>query len=135
MTSAQGADIAYVLLRAAAGLLLACHGAQKIFGAFGGPRLAGPPLMVAAGWIELVAGACIAVGLLTTPMALLASGEMAVAYFKVHAPQSFWPIANKGELAVVLCFVFLAVAAFGAGRYGLDGLLPACPGVTRPARF
>jgi putative oxidoreductase len=135
MTSAQAADIAYVLLRAASGLLLSCHGAQKIFGAFGGPKLTSPPLMVAAGWIELVAGACVAVGLLTVPMALLASGEMAVGYFKVHAPQSFWPIANKGELAVVLCFVFLSVAAFGAGRYALDGLLPACPGVTRPASF
>ena len=91
--------------------------------------------MVAAGWIELVAGACVAVGLLTTPMAFLASGEMAVAYFKVHAPQSFWPIANKGELAVLLCFVFLSVAVSGAGRYALDGLLPPCRGVTRPATF
>jgi putative oxidoreductase len=135
MTSARAADIAYLLLRAAAGLLLSCHGAQKVFGAFGGPKLTSPPLMVAAGWIELVAGACVALGLLTTPMALLASGEMAVAYFKVHAPQSFWPITNKGELAVLLCFVFLSVAVLGAGRYGLDGLLPARPGVTRAASF
>ncbi len=135
MTSAQAAGIAYVLLRAASGLLLSCHGAQKVLGAFGGPKLTAPPLMVAAGWIELVAGSCVAVGLFTTPMALLASGEMAVAYFKIHAPQSFWPIANKGELAVLLCFVFLSVAAFGAGRWGLDGLLPACRGLTRPVGF
>jgi putative oxidoreductase len=128
-------DIAYLLLRIASGVLLSCHGAQKILGSFGGPRLTTPPLLVAAGWIELVAGACVAVGLFTTPMALLASGEMAVAYFKVHAPQSFWPIANKGELAVLLCFVFLAVAASGPGRYALDGFLPACRGVTRPASF
>ena len=135
MMSVRASQIAFVLLRVAAGLLLSCHGAQKTLGSFGGPKVTSPPLMVAAGWIELVAGACVAVGLFTTPMALLASGEMAVAYFKVHAPQSFWPIANKGELAVLLCFVFLFVGAFGAGRYSLDGLLPARAGVTRPVTY
>ena len=112
--------ITFFLLRVIAGLLFACHGAQKTFGAFGGPKPLGNELLVVAGWIELVAGILVAVGFLTVPAAILASGEMAVAYFKAHAPHSFWPIVNKGELAVVYCFLFLFVAASGAGRFSLD---------------
>ncbi len=117
------ADLAYLLLRVVAGLLFACHGAQKIFGVLGGPKASGNTLFVVAGLIELAAGSLVAVGLLTVPLALLASGEMAAAYFKVHAPQSFWPIVNKGELAVLYCFLFLFVAARGAGRWSLDAAL------------
>jgi len=112
--------ITFFLLRVIAGLLFACHGAQKTFGAFGGPKPLGNELLVVAGWIELVAGILVAVGFLTVPAAILASGEMAVAYFKAHAPHSFWPIVNKGELAVVYCFLFLFIAASGAGRFSLD---------------
>jgi putative oxidoreductase len=76
--------------------------------------------MLAAGVIELGGGTLVALGLFTRIAAFVASGEMAVAYFLRHAPHGFWPIVNKGELAVALCFVFLFIAAHGSGRYSLD---------------
>ena len=116
----------YALLRIVAGLLFACHGAQKLFGVLGG--FGGQPgtvvplysLMGLAGVIELVGGLCIAVGLLTGYAAFIASGEMAMAYFTAHAPRSFWPLENKGELAVLYCFLFLYMAARGAGIWSLE---------------
>ena len=114
----------YAVLRVVAGLLFACHGAQKIFGMFGehgGGHL--PPLMLVGGWIELAGGLLIALGLFAAIAAFIASGEMAVAYFMAHAPHGPWPIVNKGELAVLYCFVFLYIAARGTGPYGLDVLL------------
>lgn len=112
-------DVFYSLMRFVVGVLFACHGAQKLFGWFGGKVMTGNPLMLTAGIIEFVGGLLIAVGLLTRIAAFLASGEMAVAYFKRHAPRGFWPIENEGELAVVYCFVFLFIAAYGAGAYSL----------------
>lgn len=113
------------VLRFFAGVLFACHGAQKLLGAFGGM----PPGMDIpwyiywiAGPIELIGGALIAVGLLTRPMAFLASGLMAVAYFKGHAAGGFWPKVNGGEPAVLYCFVFLYLAAAGPGAWALDNL-------------
>ena len=117
------AEVLYSLMRFIVGLLFATHGAQKLLGIPGGHRMTGPPLVVAAGVIELVCGLLIAFGLLTRIAAFLAAGEMAVAYFMAHAPHGFWPIQNKGEPAVVYCFVFLFIAAFGAGRYSLDHTL------------
>jgi putative oxidoreductase len=114
------AETSFALMRFFAGALLACHGAQKLFGAFGGHAMTGVPLMLAAGIIELGCGVLVALGLFTRVAALIASGEMAVAYFKSHSPHGFWPIENKGELAVALCFVFLFIAAHGSGRYSLD---------------
>jgi putative oxidoreductase len=116
-------DLFYAALRIVAGALFACHGAQKILGAFGGPSMTGNPQMLVAGLIELVGGILIAVGLLAGWAAFLASGEMAVAYFKVHAPGGFWPIQNHGELAVLYCFLFLFIAARGSGSISLDALL------------
>lgn len=116
-------NLAYALMRVVVGLLFAVHGAQKLFGVLGGKVMTGNPLMLTAGIIEFVGGLLIAVGLLTRIAAFLASGEMAVAYFKVHAPQGFWPIQNQGELAVVYCFVFLFIAAYGGGIYSLDQAL------------
>jgi putative oxidoreductase len=119
----------YALLRIVAGLLFACHGAQKLFGLFGGmggqPGVAAPlfSLMGLAGVIEFVGGLCIAVGLWTSVFAFLASGEMAGAYFMAHAPRGFWPIQNGGELPVLFCFLFLYVAARGAGIWSLDQAL------------
>ena len=113
------AEPLYAVLRIVAGILFAFHGAQKLFGMFGGQK-AGDPLMIAAGVIELGGGLLIALGLLTVPVALLASGEMAVAYFKAHFPQGFWPIENGGELAALYCFVFLYIAARGPGVWSLD---------------
>lgn len=115
-------DRFYALLRIVAGFLFFCHGAQKIFGAFGG-KVAEAPLQQVTGWIELAGGALIALGLLAAPAAFLCSGMMAVAYFKAHQPQALWPIENRGELAVVYCFLFLYVAARGAGPWSLDALL------------
>jgi len=113
-------EILYSLMRFVLGLLFACHGAQKLFGVLGGKVMTGNPLMLTAGIIEFVGGLLIAVGLFTRVAAFLASGEMAVAYFKAHAPRGFWPILNEGELVVVYCFVFLFIATYGAGRYSLD---------------
>jgi putative oxidoreductase len=112
----------YAVLRIVAGVLFACHGAQKLFGAFGAQPMTGDPLMLVAGIIEFVGGILIAIGLLTRPAAFIASGEMAVAYFKAHAPGGFWPLQNGGELAMLYCFLFLYMAARGAGRYSVDGL-------------
>ena len=76
-----------------------------------------------AGIFELVGGALIIVGLFTRPVAFVLSGVMAFAYFIAHAPQGFWPILNKGELAVLYCFVFLYLAAAGAGPLSLDRVM------------
>jgi putative oxidoreductase len=81
------------------------------------------PLLTAAGWIELVCGTLILLGLLTRPAAFLASGEMAFAYFIGHFPHGFWPIQNHGEPAVLFCFLFLFFAANGAGPFSLDALI------------
>lgn len=116
-------DLAFFLARVVIALLYCCHGAQKLFGVLGGTRMTGNPLLLSAGIIEFGAGLLIAFGLFTRIAAFVASGEMAVAYFKMHAPHGFWPIQNKGELAVVYCFFFLFVAAHGAGPYSLDRLL------------
>ena len=70
--------------------------------------------------LELAGGALIVIGLLTRPVAFVLAGEMAVAYFKAHFPQGFWPIENGGELAALFCFVFLYIAARGPGIWSLD---------------
>ncbi len=111
----------YALLRFVAGAMFFCHGAQKIFGAFGGGH-GDALLMQVGGWIELVGGILIALGLFAGIAAFLCSGEMAVAYFMVHASQGALPIQNKGELAVLYCFLFLYVAARGSGAYSIDAL-------------
>ena len=116
------ADPVYCILRLISGLLLASHGAQKVFGMFGG-KVAAAPHMMFAGWVELVAGLLVAVGLFTRPAAVLCSGVMAVAYFMAHAPQGWHPVMNRGELAVVYCFWFLFVFFHGPGRFSLDALI------------
>ena len=81
------------------------------------------PMMLVAGIIEFGGGLLIALGFLTSWAAFLASGQMAAAYFMVHAKGGFWPIINKGELAVVYCFLFLYIAARGAGPYSVDAAM------------
>jgi putative oxidoreductase len=110
---------AYFLLRVVSGLLFACHGAQKLLGVLGGQQPPTGSLPWFAGIIELVGGTMIAIGAYTSPVAFLASGEMAVAYFKAHAPRGFWPIQNGGELAVLYCFLFLYISTRGTGRWGV----------------
>jgi len=112
---------AYLLLRLVFGFLFACHGASKMFGVLGGHKVAaGLSLDYLGTLIELVAGVLIFLGLFTRIAAFIACGEMAVAYFKVHAPMGFFPIMNHGELAVIYCFVALFIATRGAGRLGID---------------
>ena len=110
----------YASMRFVVGGLFACHGAQKLFGAFSGQVMVHNPLMLAAGIIEFGGGLLIAIGLLTSVAAFIAGGEMAVAYFMVHARGGFWPIVNKGEPAVLYCFIFLYIAAHGAGRFAVE---------------
>jgi putative oxidoreductase len=122
-------SIAFAALRIVAGFMFACHGAQKLLGWFNSP---GQPPAFSQLWfggvIELVGGILIALGLFTRPVALLASGTMAVAYFQFHwqvqhagaLSERLLPIVNKGEPAVLYCFVFLMFALSGAGAYSLD---------------
>ena len=113
--------VAYAALRIVSGFLFTCHGAQKLFGAFGGHQASiHAPLMLVAGIIEFGGGVLILLGLLTRVAAFIASGEMAVGYFMAHAGKGFFPIQNGGELAVVYCFLFLFIACRGAGKFGVD---------------
>ena len=121
---------AWAALRFMAGMIFAMHGMQKLFGMWGGPMGNGqgvPPFSFpfgVAGILELVLGLLIAFGLLTRVAAFIASGEMAVAYFWQHVPNGgIMPLANRGEAAVLYCFIFLFFAVFGAGRISLDALL------------
>ena len=116
----------YSVFRIVFGLMFLSHGLQKIFGMFGGLALFGgqlPPLTSEpgiAGVLELVFGSLIMLGLFTKIAAFIASGEMAVAYFKGHQRMAFWPLENQGELAVLFCFAFLYIAARGAGPWSVD---------------
>jgi putative oxidoreductase len=118
--------LAYFLLRVVSGLLMSCHGAQKMFGSFGGmPGMTSPPPFPSQIWfggvIELTGGVLILLGLYTRCAAFILSGTMAVAYFQFHAKDGFWPIVNHGELAVLFCFVFLFISTKGGGMLSLDG--------------
>jgi putative oxidoreductase len=110
------------ILRIVAALLFIAHGTVKLFG-FPVPfQMPGelPPMLLAAAVIELVAGILILIGLFTRPAAFLAAGQMAVAYWVAHAPQSPWPVANTGDAAILFCFVFLYIAAAGPGAWSID---------------
>jgi len=111
---------AYAFLRIVAGLLFMFHGLQK-FGLVGGQMV---PLMSkfgAAAVIETVGGVLIMIGLQAAPVAFIASGEMAYAYFTAHQPRGTWPIQNQGELAALYSFLFLYIATRGAGILSVDG--------------
>ena len=112
----------YVLLRVVAGLAFAQHGAQKLFGVLGGRAMPLLSQLGLAGIIEFVGGSMIALGLFTGPVALVASGEMAVAYFQNHFPRGFWTVQNAGEPAVLYCFIFLYISAIGSGKLSLDAI-------------
>ena len=107
----------YALMRIVVGLLFASHGAQKLFGIFGGEQF--PPLSL-MGLAGAIGGLLIAGGFTAGLVAFIASGEMAAAYFMGHFPKSFWPIVNEGELAVFFCFVFLYMASQGSGIWSVD---------------
>jgi putative oxidoreductase len=112
--------IAYAAFRIVVGFLFACHGAEKLFGAFGSHAQLHDPWMLTAGLIEFAGGILVALGLLTRIAAFLASGEMAFGYFMKHAGWglNFFPIVNHGESAVLYCFAFFLIACKGAGKFG-----------------
>ena len=111
------------LFRIISGAMFASHGAQKIFGAFGGvPKEAPQWVIWTAGPIEFFGGVLIAMGLFTRPVAFLCSGLMAVAYFYGHARGGFFPKVNGGELAIFYCWVFLYIAAQGPGAWAVDNV-------------
>ena len=115
------ADKIYAVMRIFVGLLFMQHGLQKIFGLFGGTPAEAPAFVrFGAGGIELVGGALVAIGLFAGPAAFLCSGTMAAAYFMAHASGGFFPIENKGEMAVLYCFIFLVIAAYGSGIWSVD---------------
>jgi putative oxidoreductase len=110
------------VLRIAAGLLFICHGAQKTLGMFGFSRVPILSLFGAAGLLELIGGALIILGLFTRPTAFVLCGEMAVAYFRMHAPKAPFPVQNGGELAVFFCFFYFYLIFAGGGAISLDAL-------------
>jgi putative oxidoreductase len=115
-------DLSFVLLRVAAGLSFATHGAQKLFGLLGGTVQAVGSQLWIGGVIELVAGLSIAAGRFVTCAAFVASGTMAVAYTQFHwrfqFGSGFVPAVNKGELALLYCFLFFFIACKSAGSSG-----------------
>ena len=121
-------DITILLLRIATGIIFIQTGGLKVFGWFGGmpPNGAKAELTSQAGFgglLEIIGGVLIIVGLFTRIVAFILAGEMAVAYWQFHFPMGNWPIQNHGEPAVLSCFIFLFLAAYGAGIYSLDKLL------------
>ena len=110
------------VLRIVTALLFMEHGTMKLLGfpASGNPGPALFSLIGFAGILELVGGLLLVLGLFTRPVAFILSGQMAVAYFMAHAPQSFFPIINRGESAILFCFVFLYLVAAGAGPWSVD---------------
>jgi putative oxidoreductase len=110
------------VLRIMSGLLVLQHGTTKFLDFPPGPMNDASPLTMsgAAGVIELVCGVLVVVGLFTRPAAFILSGMTAIAYFYAHAGESFFPILNHGELAVLYCFVFLYLAAAGGGPWSID---------------
>jgi putative oxidoreductase len=118
------ADHTYALMRIMAGFMFSLHGVQKILGLMTEHQ----PDLFSQVWfggiIELVGGLLILVGFQTRLAAFLASGTMAVAYMQFHWKfqfgEAFFPVVNKGELAVLYCFVFLFIATRGAVKWGLE---------------
>jgi putative oxidoreductase len=122
--SSQWAPRILSLLRIVTAFLFMQHGGQKLFG-FPAPSQAAHPLFSligVAGILEFFGGLLLLIGLFSRPVAFLLSGQMAVAYFMVHAPQGFWPLLNRGELAVMYCFVFLYLFVAGGGSWSVDRL-------------
>jgi putative oxidoreductase len=114
------------VLRIITGLMIIEHGMAKLIGypvvaAFA--KLQPLSLLGAAGFIELIGGALLILGLFTQPAAFIVSGEMAVAYFMVHWPKGFYPLINGGSLAIIYCFACLYLSTAGAGPWSLDAVM------------
>jgi putative oxidoreductase len=109
------------ITRIIVGLLFLEHGLMKLVGfpaAMGTPPL--PPLMLAAGIIEVVGGGLVALGLFSRIAAFICSGQMAVAYFIAHFPRGLYPALNGGDGAILFCFIFLYLAAAGPGAFAVN---------------
>lgn len=115
-------DYFYFVFRVLVGLMFMQHGLQKVFGMLGGTPVQLFSLFGLAGFIELVGGAMIALGLLTRLAALFGVFDMAGAWVIAHLPQGVIPILNKGELALLYLASFLVILAYGSKRWGLDNL-------------
>jgi putative oxidoreductase len=117
-------------LRIVSGALFLAHGLIKVAGFPLGAQPGPQPLFSffgIGGVIEIVTGTLLIIGLFTRPAAFIASGQMAVAYWLVHAPASFYPAVNGGDAAILFCFVFLQIAAAGSGAFSLDNLIARNP--------
>jgi len=113
------------VLRIVTAFLFMPHGAQKLFGFLAPEHAVLPPLfslLGLAGMLEFFGGLFLLLGIFTRPVAFVLSGEMAVAYFMVHAPKGFWPLRNGGDLAAILSFVFIYLALAGGGAWSVDRL-------------
>ena len=122
-TMAAWAPRALSLLRIITGLMIIEHGMAKLLGfpvVASFANLKPLSLIGATGFIELIGGALLILGLLTRPAAFILSGEMAFAYFMVHAPKSFFPLINGGTLAIMYCFTCLYLSTAGAGPWSVD---------------
>lgn len=112
------------IVRIVVALLFFEHGLSKLFGF---PQPSPSPALFSLSWfagaIELVGGALLAVGLFSRTAAFIMSGEMAFAYFVSHAPRDFFPINNRGDAAILYCFIFLYIAFAGGGQWSLDAIL------------
>ena len=111
----------YALMRVVVGFLFLCHGVQKLNMLFAGGET---PMPLAMFWltalIESLGGLLVMIGLFAGPAAFICSGTMAVAYFTAHQPRALLPLHNEGELAALYCWVFLYIAARGAGIWSAD---------------
>jgi putative oxidoreductase len=134
------AGLTLLALRIISALVLFEHATSQAWGVPNNPArpFEGAPAIVSrtwvASWLELIGGTLIILGLFTRPTAFVLSGLMAFAYFLVHAPRGFFPIVNRGEPAVLLCFIFLYMSAAGAGPYSIDALWSRRRGTETPAR-
>ncbi|MGA2260443.1 MAG: DoxX family protein [Acidobacteriota bacterium] len=121
LTSRRGTALS--VMRIVISSTFMAHGLQKTLGLLGGKQVPFLSLVGVAGYIELIGGILLLIGLFTRPVAFVLCGLMAVAYFMQHAPNGFWPIVNHGELAVLYCFIFLYLFFSGAGPWSLDAVL------------
>jgi putative oxidoreductase len=131
---------ALALLRIVTGYLFLLHGSAKLLGfphAAGSSTVPVMSLIGVAGLLELIGGALIVLGLFVRPVAFVLSGEMAIAYFTAHASAAtvLFPLLNRGDAAVLYCFVFLFLAAAGGGAWSVDAMrrARAGPTLTTPA--
>jgi putative oxidoreductase len=134
-------EIGLLVLRVTLGLVMAGHGAQKLFGWWGGPGLSGfsgwldslgmrpaRPWAVLAALVEFAGGLAVAVGVVTPIAALVLAGDLLVAILLAHLPNGFWNVAGGYEFPLVLVATFVAISLIGPGIYSVDNVI----GITLP---